>query len=300
MDVSLAARADGEPILRMEFSPPLAWEPMLDYLSARAIRGVEHVSGGVYRRTIEVDGDPGMLEIWPGGGGHLLLRAHLTNQACLTQTVHRARHIFNLDADVRSAGQHLARDPVLAPLIARRPGLRVPGAWDPYELGVRAIIGQQVTVAGASTITARIVDRYGRRVTGLSSSGLTHLFPRPETLADAALSGHGLTDARRRAIGGFARSVAGGILRLDRGAGLDPLVSSLVGVPGVGTWTAQYLALRMGQPDAFPATDLGLRRAVARLTSSTVTPALLSKLADGWRPWRAGAAIHLWLAEDRH
>ena len=144
----------------------------------------------------------------------------------------------------------------------------MPGVWDPFEVGVRAIVGQQVSVAGASTITGRLVERAGTAVPGLTQFGLTHVFPTPATLATADLTGIGLTGARIAAIRGFAHAVATGSLRLDRSLTLEELVAATVAVPGLGPWTANYLALRMGEADAFPAGDLGLRRGIERLTGS--------------------------------
>jgi AraC family transcriptional regulator of adaptative response / DNA-3-methyladenine glycosylase II len=179
--------------------------------------------------------------------------------------------------------------------VRARPGLRVPGAWDPYEVGVRAVIGQQVSVAGAGTITARLVERWGTPVPGLGALGLTHLFPPPDVLVTADLDGIGLTGARAAAVRSFAVAVADGSVRLDRSTGLDRLVDSVVALPGLGPWTGHYLALRLGEPDAFPATDLGIRRAVGRLTGSPA-PATVADRAEAWRPWRAAAAAHLWLS----
>ena len=265
------------------------------YLGARAIRGVEQVSGTEYRRTITIDGDPAVLEIGPGGDDWLALRVHPPHTKGLNEIARQARHIFNLNADVDAANPHLAGDPLLGSLVAARPGLRVPGTWDAYELGVRAIIGQQVSVAGAGTITARLVERHGTPVPGIAQFGLSHIFPPPATLAAADLSGIGLTSARTAAIRNFATAVRDGSVLPDRGTPHGELVDSLVAIPGIGQWTAQYIALRMGEADAFPSTDLGLVRALARLTSNAVTPAALAQRAECWRPWRAQAAIHLWL-----
>jgi len=292
------AAADGGLALRLWFQPPLDWDTMLGYLAARAIAGVEHVSGDTYRRTVVVDGDPGLLELSPGGPDHVLMRAHLPHWEGLIHLVQRARHIFNLDAGVETAARQLAPDPVLGPLLQARPGLRAPGTWDPFETGVRAIVGQQVSVAGASTLTARIAARHGTPVPGLQELGLTHVFPSPSTLAAADLGGLGLTSSRAAAVNAFARAVHDGAVHLDRGSRLDDLVASVTAIPGLGPWTAQYLALRLGEPDAFPATDLGIRRSLARAVGRPLTPGQVVELASAWRPWRAHAAVHLWLGEQ--
>lgn len=286
--------ADGGLVLRLPYRGPLAWDAMLAYVAARAIPHVEDVRDGVYRRTIVVDDEPGVLEIAVGGADHLVLRAHLPYWDGLIHVVERARRIFGLDASVDEAVRHLSGDAVLGPLVAARPGLRVPGTWDPFELGVRAILGQQVSVSGATTLIGRLVERLGRPVPGLQPLGLTHAFPMPKAVAAGDLSGLGLTGARADAVQAFAAAVAGGDVRLDRSVSLDELVSSLVAVRGVGPWTAHYIALRLGERDAFPAGDLGLRRSLARVAPEVGRP--LDEVARSWSPWRATAAVHLWLA----
>ena len=269
---------------------------MLGYLALRAIPGVEVVTGGVYRRTVVVDGAPGVIEVASGGVDHLLLRARLPHRDGLAEVARRVRGIFGLDTDLEAAGGALAGDRVIGPLLAARPGLRVPGTWDPYEIGVRAIVGQQVTVAGASTLAGRLVERHGKRLPAPAAPGLTHTFPPPSTLAAGDLDGIGLTRTRARAVGAFAAAVAADRVRLDSSVPLDELVGAIAGVPGVGPWTAQYIALRMGQPDALPASDLGLRRALADPAAGSALPSAadVSARARAWRPWRALAAVHLW------
>jgi len=284
--------ADGGLRLRLPFHGPLDWGAMAAYFAARAIPGVEHVSGDTYRRTIVIDGDPGVLELFPGGDDHLILRAHLPHWEELIHVVARARRIASLDFDLDEPATQLAEDPTIGPLLKRRPGLRPPGTWDPFETGVRAILGQQVTVAGANTLAGRLTERLGRRVPGLVRLGLSHTFPSADTLATADLSGLGLTRARAAAVRSFAGAVTEGTVRLDRSLGLDRFAASITAIDGLGPWTAQYLALRLGEPDACPITDLGLRRALPR-----DAPAPLAELAEAWRPWRALATTHLWLGE---
>jgi AraC family transcriptional regulator of adaptative response / DNA-3-methyladenine glycosylase II len=286
--------ADGGLSLRLPFHGPLDWGALLDYFAARAIPGVEHVSGDTYRRTIVIDGDPGVLELSPGGDDHLLLRAHLPHWEGLIHVVARARRIAHLDLELDEPARHLTADPTIGPLLDARPGLRPPGTWDPFETGVRAIVGQQVSVAGANMIAGRLVARLGRSVPGLRALGLSHAFPSAATLATADLVGVGLTGARAAAVRGFARAVVDGAVRLDRSLDLDQLVASVTALHGLGPWTAQYLALRMGEPDACPITDLGLRRALARRGRDRVT---VADAAERWRPWRAVATTHLWLAD---
>jgi AraC family transcriptional regulator, regulatory protein of adaptative response / DNA-3-methyladenine glycosylase II len=288
--------ADGGLLLRLAFRGELDWNSLLDYLATRAIPGVEQVSGDTYRRTIVVAGDPGMLELYAGGRGQLLLLAHLPHWEELVHLVQRARRIAGLDFELADAGRQFEDDPTIGPLLRARPGLRPPGTWDAFETGVRAIIGQQVTIAGATTIAGRLVERLGTPVPGLAPLGLSHTFPPPETLADGELAGLGLTRTRVEAIRAFACAVAGNEIRLDGSVSLDSLVSSLTAVKGLGNWTAQYIALRLGEPDACPTTDLGLQRALPR--SVPAPAASLDQLAERWRPWRALAATHLWLSGD--
>jgi len=288
--------ADGGLILRLAHQPPLAWEAMLDYFRGRAIAGVEHVSQESYRRTVRIDGDPGVIEISPGAHDHLLLRIHLPHWQGLIHHVQRARRIFNLDFDLDAARRDLRPDSVIGPLLEDRPGLRPPGTWDPFETGVRAIVGQQVSVAGANTIIARLVKRHGDPVANLHQLGLTHLFPTATALAGANLEDLGLTKARARAINAFARAVTDGAIALDRSMSLDRLLASITATAGLGPWTAHYIALRLGEPDAFPGSDLGLLRSLAVATGRNVTANEAEGLAEHWRPHRALGAIHLWLA----
>ena len=268
---------------------------MLGYFALRAIPGVEAVTGGTYARTVVVDGVPGVIEVDRAGDDRLALRARLASERPV-DVAPRVRRIFGLDADLDAAGEALGGDPVIGPLLAARPGLRVPGAWDGFEIGVRAIVGQQVTVPGASTLAGRLVERHGIRLASPAPPGLTHAFPAPATLAEGDLDGIGLTRARAGAIRAFAQAVTEDRVRLDRSVPLDELVDSIAGLPGLGPWTAHYVALRLGEPDAFPASDLGLRRALANGGSRAALPSAreLEARAASWRPWRALAAVHLW------
>jgi AraC family transcriptional regulator of adaptative response / DNA-3-methyladenine glycosylase II len=290
--------ADGGLSLRLPFRGPLDWASTTAYLQARAIPGVEHVRGDVYRRTIVADGDTGVLELMPEtggtGAGNLILRAHLPHWEGLIHIVDRARRIPGIDADLDDAARHLAGDPLIGPLLAARPGIRVPGTWDGFETGVRAIIGQQVSVGGGTTIAGRLVERAGLPVPGLRQMGLTHTFPAPADLAEADLEGIGLTGKRQDAIRHFSQLVAADQIRLDRSVGLQQLVDSLEAVPGLGGWTAHYIALRLGERDAFPAADLGLRRGVDR--ANPPAAGRLAEMSKAWSPWRSLAAAHLWMA----
>ena len=286
--------ADGGLAIRLPLSGPLAFPEMLSFLAVRAIPGVEAVSEGIYRRTVTIDGDPGVIEISRLETGILLLRAHLPHWEGLIDVVQRARRIFNLDGDAAAANDLLSADPRLGPLVASRPGMRPPGTWDGFEVGVRAIVGQQVSVRGASTIIGRIVARYGTEVDGLLPLGLSRLFPGPQTLAGAEMADIGMPASRVAAIRSFAAAVAEHRLHLERRAPLEELVDEITEVPGLGPWTAHYLALRLGEADAFPASDLGLRRALGSREGEPASASEVERAATAWRPFRAWAAIHLW------
>lgn len=280
--------ADGGLPLRLPFRGLLDAGAALGYLRARAIPGVEVVDGTTYRRTVEVDGDPGVLELAPQPGeDHVVLTAHLPHWEGLIHVVRKARRIFGLDADVDGWTAALGDDPTIGPLLRRRPGLRPPGAWDPFEVVVRAVVGQQISVAGATTILGRIAARAGTPVPGLEPMGLDRTFPSAAQLAEADLDGLGLTTARAATIRRVAEAVGEGRVVLDRSRPLAELAGQLTAVPGVGPWTAQYVALRLGEPDAWPGTDLVLRKAL---------PPGADPEASAWRPFRAAAAVHLWNA----
>jgi len=288
--------ADGGLPIRLPVPGPLAWEQMLGYLGRRAIPGVERVDGDRYVRTVCIEGEPGVIQLSRASPDTVLLRAHLPHWDGIIDIVSRARRIFNLDGDIAAATVRLASDPRLGPLVESWPGLRPPGAWDGFEVGVRAILGQQVSVPGATTLIGRIVERYGVPLPGLLAMGLTHLFPEPQELAGADLAGLGMPGSRAAAIQHFAAAVAEHRLHLERSGPLEELVAELVALPGLGLWTANYLALRLGEPDAFPASDLGLRRALAN-QGGLPSPAQMIELAAPWQPFRAYAALHLWLSQ---
>ena len=269
----------------------------MGFLAARAIPGVESVARGVYRRTIACGRAHGVVTVRAApGASHLVATIHVAEVAHLTSIVTRLRRLFDLDADVETIGEHLATDPRLAPLVAARPGLRVPGAWDAFELAVRAILGQQVSVAAATTFAGRLVAAHGRLLaTPVADDGLRFVFPEPQALAAADLTTIGLTRARARTLSSFAAVVAREPELLSTAPSLDAAVDRLSALDGIGDWTAQYIAMRaLREPDAFPASDLGLRRALETPVGRPSTRAVLAT-AECWRPWRAYAVLHLWL-----
>jgi AraC family transcriptional regulator of adaptative response / DNA-3-methyladenine glycosylase II len=282
--------------LELPYRPPLDWDSLLAYLGPRALPGVERVDGGIYRRTLP--GAAAWIEASPARRGPSLeLRVHGVGEApgpTRDDWTRRARRLFDLDADPRRVRTWLARDPLLAPLVARQPALRVPGAWDGFELAVRAVLGQQVSVRAATTFAGRLVRTCGRALPApRAAEGLTHHFPTPADLARADLTPVGLTTARQATLRALGAAVSDG-LRLEPGDSAAASLARLRGLPGIGDWTAQYVALRaLGDPDALPEGDLSLRRALAR-DGRPLTAAALRAAAESWRPWRGYAALALW------
>ena len=301
--------ADGGLSLRIPYRGRLDFGAMAAYLGSRAIPGVENVSpgdGGLrYFRTVELCGSPGAIEVTAGTdgqrGGHLAVTAHLPTFASLIDLVAGVRRLFGLDEDHRRAVAALAGDELLGPLVAEAPGWRYAGAFDGFETAVRIVVGQQISVAGASTMTGRLA-LLGPRVEGLGRLGLERLFPGPETLARADLAGMGFTGGRIRTLAALSSAVADGSLVLERGESVARTRDVLLSLPGVGPWTTELIAMRvLGDPDAFPASDLGLRKGFAALVgaSSPVPAAELQQAAERWRPHRSLAAAHLWRAAAR-
>lgn len=292
---------DGGLRLRIPHGGSLPVPRLMGYLAARAIPGVEAVADGHYLRTINTCGYPGVIELGPSRStGHLEAVMHLATFGSILDQVRRARALFGLGHEVAAAREHLLRDRRLAPLIGREPGLRMPGAWDRFETAVRILVGQQVSVAGATTVAGALAERYGAPVETPLPAGLTRLFPSPEALAAARPEAMAMPRARSETISRFADAVATGAVDLSGRASLDETVAELQALKGIGPWSAQLIAARvMGHPDAFPASDLGLRRAATRMLGARkiVTAQELERRSQRWRPFRAFAAIHLWMSE---
>ncbi|PPQ38769.1 DNA-3-methyladenine glycosylase II [Rhodoblastus acidophilus] len=287
--------SSGEIALALRFKPPYDWTAILGFLGARAIAGVESVEGGSYRRAIALEGEHGVVSVAPSGADALKVVLRLPKLALLPGIIARLRRVFDLAADPEAVAADLARDPKLAPLVAARPGLRVPGGWDGFELAVRAILGQQVTVAGAARCASKLTERYGEPLR-CADPVLSRIFTTPAALAGADFSGFGLPSARAETLRRLAQTVAADPDFLSARHAPAEVMARLRGLPGVGEWTAQYFALRMlREPDAFPADDLDLRRAMAE-DGARPTPKNLLARANLWRPWRAYAAQHLWTA----
>jgi AraC family transcriptional regulator of adaptative response / DNA-3-methyladenine glycosylase II len=280
-------------LFRLNFRPPYNWKAMLAFLSARATPGIEVVDGDSYRRSISLHNVRGYFEVsLDKGHDALVVRVQFDNPRSLFLIVERIRAMFDLNADCAAIVRSLRTDPMLAARVETAPGLRVPGCWQGFELAIRAILGQQITVKGATSLAGRIARTFGRPFS--AAAGLTHLFPTPEVLADADLTTVGLTKARAQTIKDFARAVCDGHINFEGVADADVFLARLGEVRGIGAWTAQYVAMRaLGEPDAFPSSDLGLLRG-----AGLASPRELELRAEAWRPWRAYAAMYLWSAAD--
>jgi AraC family transcriptional regulator of adaptative response / DNA-3-methyladenine glycosylase II len=267
---------------------------------------VEAVSGSAYYRSVDIQGHQGWLKVeHPAGKDNLLVTLPTSLAPVLMNVLVRVRHLFDLDANPRVIAEQLSTDPHLAPLISRIPGLRVPGAWDGFELALRAVLGQQVSVRGASTLAARLAERFGVP-TATPHEEIRCFSPGARALAAAApeqIAAVGLPLKRAATLQALARAVASGELRLHAGADAGATLEKLKTIRGIGEWTAQYIVMRaLHWPDAFPAGDLGLRKAVG--AGRTMGETQLLRVAEAWRPWRAYAAVYLWSSlaavQDRH
>lgn len=282
---------EGAVDMRLAFRPPLDLPWVLTLLAGRAAPGVERVDGAHYRRTIAVGDTAGWIEV-RGDRRHVHVRASARLAPHLMRVAAGVRRVFDLDADPAAIARVLRADARLAPALRRRPGLRVPGAWQPWEIALRAIVGQQVSVAAATTIVGRIVERAGAAI-DTPFEGLTRIFPPPGAVARADLSNIGMPGARVETLRRFASGLDAGTIRLEIAGTHEDTVRSLCAIQGIGPWTAEYIALRaLGEPDAFPAGDLGLRKALGH--GSPASERDVAAAAEAWRPWRGYAAMYLW------
>jgi AraC family transcriptional regulator of adaptative response / DNA-3-methyladenine glycosylase II len=273
----------------LRFRPPYHWKGMLAFLAMRATPGVETVELGMYRRSISVHGQDGYFEVsLDKKKNALAVRIQFGDPRSLFFIIERIRAMFDLNADWTAIVRSLRTDPLLAERVDRAPGLRVPGCWNGFELATRAILGQQITVKGATALAGQVVNTFGRRFDGLGK--ISHIFPPPQVLADAKLARIGMPKARAETIQALARAVCDGQITFEGVTNLDAFLTRLCEIPGIGKWTAQYVAMRaLGEPDAFPSGDLGLLR-----NSSLECFRDLETRAEAWRPWRAYAAMYLW------
>lgn len=280
----------------LRYRAPYHWPSMLGFLQARSIAAIEVVEAGEYRRTVSLGGHHGIVHCRPVAADQLAVTLYGLPSSVLPGLVARLRRVFDLDAEPQRIERDLGRDPLMAGLIAARPGLRVPGGWAAFEQAMRTVLGQQISVAGAMTLAGRMVARHGVPLApGLSTDErLTHVFPQPEVIAASDLSSLGMPRARAATLSVMARAILDepGLLRGD--TDLHSWVTRLCQLSGIGPWSAQYLALRQrADADAFPLGDVALIKALRQLEPGGVK---LAERALAWQPWRAYAAQHLWVS----
>ena len=283
-----AGWADAGITLRLDYRPPLDWDALLAFFAARATAGVEVVAGDAYRRTVRLGRHTGWVSVAPDRA-RPALRATVSTSllGALMPLIARLRRLFDLDARPDAIAAVLGRDARLGPILARHPGLRLPGALDGFEAAARVVLGQQVSVRGATTIAGRLGAAFGEPV-DTGDPSLTRLAPTPEALVEAGaerIAAHGMPGSRARTLVALAQAAVDGRLRLAPGTSIPEAMAVLQALPGVGPWTAEVVGMRLGWPDAFPASDLGIVKALGGLAPAE---------AEAWRPWRAYAAVALW------
>ena len=284
--------------LPLPYRPPLDLAALLRFLAARAVPGVEACADGVYTRALTLPHGTGVVTLQAGDEpGQVRCHLRLDDPRDLGAAVRRCRRLLDLDADPDAVAQALGRDRLLAPLVAASPGRRVPGHVDAAELAVRAILGQQVTVAAARTAAGRLAARYGTPL-AVPAGGVTRTFPTATALAAADPADLAMPRARREALLGLCGALADGTVRLDPYGDRDELERKLLALRGIGPWTVAYIRMRaLGDPDVFMPTDLGVRHALARL-GQPADPGAAAATARRWRPWRSYALQHLWAVRD--
>jgi AraC family transcriptional regulator of adaptative response / DNA-3-methyladenine glycosylase II len=296
-----ATGASGPEIsLLLPYRPPYDWGAMIRFLTARAIVGLEVVTDETYARVIKCGDAVGSIEISDApeeSALRVIVRCPKLN--LLPAVIARVRRMFDLGAEPGAIGAALSVDPILAPLIAARPGVRVPGGWDGFEIAVRAVLGQQITLKGATQLAGRLVAQLGETIDDrVNIAGLTQAFPRPERFTANALAKLGITKPRAATIVGLASAVRSDPKLFDPRGDLADAVSRLREFSGVGEWTAQYIAMRaLGESDAFLADDVGLQRKFSVYHPRATAPAILAH-AQRWRPWRAYAMQYLWMNDS--
>jgi AraC family transcriptional regulator of adaptative response / DNA-3-methyladenine glycosylase II len=281
-------------VVRLPVRAPFDGGALLAWLAARAVPGVEEVDGEVYRRSLRLPHGPGVAEL-AMGAGRVRCRLWLEDDRDVAPAEQRCRRLLDLDADPAAVAEHLGHDTLLGPLVRAAPGLRVPGSVDGAELAVRAVLGQQVSVAAARTGAGRLVAEHGEALPR-PRGAVTALFPAAGVLAALDPARLAMPRARAVALVGLCRALADGGLRLDPDGDREEARHRLLALPGVGPWTAGYIAMRaLGDPDVFLVEDLGVRHALRRL-GGPEDPRAARALAAAWAPWRSYASQHLWQA----
>jgi AraC family transcriptional regulator of adaptative response / DNA-3-methyladenine glycosylase II len=286
--------AQGGVVLRLPYRAPLDGPGLIAFLGARAVPGVEECADGVYRRSLALPRGQGVVSLRPASG-YVEATYELEDLRDLATAVQRCRTLLDLDSDPEAVVDVLGRDPVLGRIVRQGPGRRVPGAVEGDELAIRAVLGQQVSVAGAATLAGRLVRAYGEPIARPTGT-ITHVFPTAGAIASADPADLAMPEARRRAVLGLADALASGEIVLDAGTDRNETQRRLLALPGIGPWTTAYVAMRvLRDPDAFLPTDLGVRHALRRLGhGDRLGAATVARLAESWRPYRAYAVQHLW------
>jgi AraC family transcriptional regulator of adaptative response / DNA-3-methyladenine glycosylase II len=281
--------------LKLRYRAPYDWGAMTEFIKARLYPGVETFEAGLYRRSLCLDGRIGLVAVAQGNGDWLDVQVKLQDLTLLPKVIARVREAFDLAADPDVIGGHLRQDLALQGLVLRRPGLRVPGAFDPFEIGIRAILGQQITVSAAIKLGASLVSHLGAALPNewAQGSGVSRLFPSAESILASSLDFLGMPQARVRCLKAYCEAY---LVEVDFfGGDTSAVVARLLGVKGIGPWTASYIALRaLRDPDAFPAEDVALARGLAQPGGERPTRDALEQRSQAWRPWRAYAAQHIW------
>jgi AraC family transcriptional regulator, regulatory protein of adaptative response / DNA-3-methyladenine glycosylase II len=295
-DSSAVSSRRGEFVMRLVYRPPFNWPSLIAFLKPRATPGVELVEDNSYQRTVESDGGAGVIDVRHNPEHTcLIVRIALPKYRGLLRAVERVRRVFDLAADPLQIASHLSHDVRLSPLLNSHPGLRVPGVWDGFEVAVRAALGQRLTVLDSNSLAGKLVRNFGRPIE-TSVEGLTHLFPRPEDLADAELTPLGISHESAGSIKALARALSNKEFTFESFRTLEETVSRLSAIEGVGEEMAHYIAMRAsGEPDAFPLDYRSLLHGPWK-GEVPASPGQLRNLAEEWRPWRAYAAMHVWAA----
>ena len=297
-EVPIAANSNTARQLLVSYVQPYSFQQLLDHLRPRTTPGVERVEGNVYSRVTVQDETPRILHVEDAKDGrHLRVTVTSQTDGDVTHDLERLRCLFAVDEDPSFAFAHLSQDPFIGRLVTERPWVRVPRGWDRFETSIRIIIGQQISVAAATTISGRIAAGLGQQIS--TGSDLNRIFPSPEVLANADLSGMGLTERRKTTLQNFSRAVTDGTIDLESSQNLDEMEKHWCTLPGIGPWTAQVAAMRvLGHDDAMPSFDLGVLRSMNRLTNQDFNPKQLENQSRIWRPFRSWAAQHLWQAPE--
>ena len=272
---------------------------MMAFYAVRAVAGIERVVDGAYVRSVRIGGQAAIIEVRDRPTAcELVVTVRNAPPGSGDEVTRRLRRAYDLDADLVAIAAHLSRDPFLGALIAARPAVRIPSHWEPFETAMRAILGQQVTLAAAARLSGRLVERAGPSIAGAEQGGPDRLFPDANEVLAADLSNMSMPGARIRALQAVASAFLAAPDLFERGASIEETVERLSAIKGIGPWTAQYIALRAcGEPDAFPASDVGLLRGALDAEGLRPSPKALEARAEAWRPWRSYAAQHIWAAD---